>query len=97
MIIDKKEVGKLADLARIQMEDGEKEALREDLERILDYFSELKEVDTDGIEPMTGGVFHENTHRHDDEYLETGAEREDLIRAFPEGERDFLKIPPVFE
>ncbi len=97
MIIDKRQVEKLADLARIRIEDEEKEVLKEDLGRILSHFDELKEVDTREVLPMTGGVFHENTHRHDDENLRAGAERGDLIRAFPEKDGDFLKVPPVFE
>lgn len=64
-IIDKKTVEHLAELARVELKDEEKEKLARDLEKILKHFEELKEVDTGGVRPMDGGTFEENVFRAD--------------------------------
>ncbi len=98
-IIDKKTVEHLAELSRIEIADEEKEKLAGDLEKILKYFEELKEVDTDGVKPMNGGTTETNVMR--DDINENGAmsnERKDIIKkAFPEEKDGFLKVPAVFE
>lgn len=97
--IDKKELEHLAALARIEIEPKEEEKLLTDLGAILEYFNELKAVDTANVEPMTGGTDLKNVFRED--LIENGG-RENTNRgagidAFPESQDGFLKIPPVFE
>lgn len=93
--IDKETLARLAALARIELDPKEEEKLLKDLRNILDYFEELKELDTSGVKPMDGGTHSKNVFRED-------AEREDTNRgagidAFPETQERYLKIPPVFE
>ena len=97
--IDKKELEHLAKLARIELDPQEEEKLLKDLGAILDHFKELQSLPTDSVKPMTGGTDLKNIFREDTE--ENGG-RENTNRgagkdAFPEKERGFLKIPPVFE
>jgi aspartyl-tRNA(Asn)/glutamyl-tRNA(Gln) amidotransferase subunit C len=77
-----------------------REKLLKDLSKILDYFNELEEVNTQNVEPMSGGTFltdimrddwekYRDVHKHD-------AQREVSIKQFPRKENDYLKIPPVF-
>lgn len=111
MLINKKTLEYLAELSRIKIEGRKEEKLLKDLREILNYFEELKESNTENIEPtrppefaqaksgaVTGGTNLENVFREDDkrnEKLEIRNEK--LIDAFPEKEKGFLKIPPVFE
>ncbi len=101
--IDDKGLSHLFSLARIEEEkDKEKrEKLLKDLEKILDYFSQLKEIDTENVEPMAGGTFLESVFREDSERNEMTDEerdeqREIIIDDFPEDENKKLKVPPVF-
>ena len=93
--IGKRELKHLADLARIELHEREEEKLVKDLEKILEYFEELKEVNVEGVAPMNGGtsqtdVFREDvTERTDD----TGKGKDQ----FSDVERGYLKVPPVFE
>ena len=96
MIVGGNEVEKLADLARIKLSDNEVEGLVSDFQKILSYFEELKDIDTRNVEPVSGGSFLLNVHRHDEDGLKTDAEREDLVKAFPEKEGEYLKVPAVF-
>jgi len=94
-IIDKVALEHLARLARLHLAPSEEESLLKDLAKILDYFGELKALDTANIEPMSGAtrtmnVFREDTER---ENTDQGAGTE----SFPDTREEFLKIPPVFE
>jgi aspartyl-tRNA(Asn)/glutamyl-tRNA(Gln) amidotransferase subunit C len=96
VIIGKQTLGKLAELARIKIKNETEEKLLGDIEKILEHFDELKEVDISGVEPMAGAVELTNVFREDKKIkCETSAI--DLISAFPEKEGDFLKVPGVFE
>ena len=93
--IDKKVLEHLAKLARIELDPKEETKLLHDLTKLLDYFEELKAVDTSHVEPLSGGSELKNIFRED-------AERENTLQGagtenFPEHKDGFLKIPPVFE
>lgn len=94
--ITKKELEYLARLARIELHAGEEEKLVKDLGNILAHFEELQEVNTDDIVPMAGGTELKSVFRED--VPRQNALTGDLARdQFPEKEKGFLKIPPVFE
>lgn len=65
MLINKKTLEYLAELSRIELEKESGEKLLKDLQKILAYFEELKEVDTENIEPMAGGTIEKNVFRED--------------------------------
>ena len=97
MDLEKKDIEHLAELARIELADGEEARILSDLKGILEYVEKLRAVDTDGVEPMAGGTLSVNECRsHDDKTL-VSTPAEELSRAFPEREEDYLKVPCVFE
>lgn len=92
--ISKKTLEYLAGLARIKLDGRSGGKLLNDLERILGYFTELNEVSTEGVAPMTGAPRLLNALREDGELLD-----DDLGKgadAFPDNKNGFLKIPNVF-
>ncbi len=94
--IGKKELEHLANLARIELHAHEEEKLLHDLEAILAHFDELKEVNTDNVAPLTGGTELKNIFREEvapEIPFDAGLLRE----MFPDVERGYLKVPPVFE
>ncbi|OGM91055.1 hypothetical protein A3A20_00465 [Candidatus Wolfebacteria bacterium RIFCSPLOWO2_01_FULL_45_19] len=104
-VIDKKTLEHLAELARIELNEGEEEKLLKDLKNILGYFNELKELNTEGVEPLSGGVAEVNVFRDDVPDLPSEASAQagrasDTGKGknqFPEVEKGYLKVPPVFE
>ncbi|MEK7464320.1 MAG: Asp-tRNA(Asn)/Glu-tRNA(Gln) amidotransferase subunit GatC [Patescibacteria group bacterium] len=94
-IVDKKTIEILSDLARIGLKKTEEEALVGDLEKILEHFGELKDIDTDKVEPMFGGTQLQNSFRVDGVGSRINAKKS--TEQFPESKDGFLKIPPVFE
>ncbi len=105
-LINKKTLEYLAELARVEVNEKEERKLLEDPQKILDYFEELKTLDTSKIEPLTGGlelknIFREDEGRENPEAEQArygaGTDQGEGVDAFPETENGFLKIPPVFE
>ena len=97
MIIKKDEVEKLAKLSRIALPEEEKDSLVADLGKILNHFEELKELNETSAKPIAGGATEKNITRYDEDDAQVPVSRDALIRAFPEREGDFLKVPAVFE
>ncbi len=85
----------MAKLARLDLTKEEKEKLSKDLGQILDYFKELQKLDTEGVEPMTGGTSLSNVMR-EDTILKRG-EAHQGVNQFPENKENYLKVPKVFE
>ena len=85
---------RLAKLARIKIEENKESKLLEDLQKIIDYFKELKTLEPGQLQPMNGGVELVNAIRLDviDDEL-SGQGR----HSFPEKENNYLKVPEVFE
>jgi aspartyl-tRNA(Asn)/glutamyl-tRNA(Gln) amidotransferase subunit C len=94
-MLTKKDLEKLAELARMDLKPNEEKKLLKDLSSVLDYFEELKEVDTENVEPLTGATESFNVFRSDDD--ETVMDKEKAMDAFPEKSGGYLKVPPVFE
>ena len=94
MVIEKKTLGHLAKLARLELQTGEEEKMLRDLGKILEHFEELKELDTESVQPLTGGTELKNVIRED---APTKPIPNDMaLEQFPHAEKGFLKIPPVF-
>jgi aspartyl-tRNA(Asn)/glutamyl-tRNA(Gln) amidotransferase subunit C len=94
-IINKKTIQHISELSRIDLQEKEMDKLLTDLQKILDYFKELQEVDTSKVKDelylrQDLKLFREDTER---EKTNQGKGRD----LFPEIEDNYLVIPPVFE
>jgi aspartyl-tRNA(Asn)/glutamyl-tRNA(Gln) amidotransferase subunit C len=54
--IDPNEVREIAQLARLRLDDAEIARLAGELDAVLTHIEELRQLDTEGIEPMTHAV-----------------------------------------
>lgn len=101
MIISTKDVEHIAGLARIKFNDKEKEKIVQELGAILGYIDKLKEVNTEGVEPIAHITGLDNITRKDEvnkkplEQQAVDAAR--LVEAAPESKENFIKVPAVFE
>lgn len=94
--INKKTLEHLADLARLELDAKEGGKLLNDFGKILAHFEELQELDTENVPPIAGGTELKNVLREDGET--TGSLAPDkVVEQFPEKEKRYLKVPPVFE
>ena len=58
-------VHKVAELARLDIDENEERALGAQFARILEHFQVLARLDVDGVEPMTGATGLSNVQRDD--------------------------------
>lgn len=94
-MITAKDVQHVADLARLALSDEEKRLYTEQLGRILEFFGQLDEVDTTGIEPMSHPLPVVNVLRKDEVVTPAGHER--LLETAPDKEGPFFRVPKIGE
>ena len=94
-MLDKKQIEHLAKLARLELTAAEEKKYLADLEKILNHFQELQELNTDNVAPLTGGTELKSVFRAD-EINENRLSPEEATKAFPEHSQGYLKVPPVF-
>jgi aspartyl-tRNA(Asn)/glutamyl-tRNA(Gln) amidotransferase subunit C len=65
MTIDEQTVDKIAHLARLELNAGEKAEMIADMNKILGFMDKLNEVDTTGVEPLVYMTDEPNILRED--------------------------------
>jgi aspartyl-tRNA(Asn)/glutamyl-tRNA(Gln) amidotransferase subunit C len=95
MPLSLEQVEHIADLARLQLSQEEKEHYRVQLSAILDYAARLQVLDTAGIAP-TSSVLAPHSVLRDDE-PRPGLPRTDLLRNAPHSENGQFRVPVVLE
>ena len=99
MALTKKEVEKIAGLARLGISEEEKEKFTEDLSLVIGYVQKLSEVNVEKVEPMTGGTNLENVVRKDDEKKDIANDemKADILNAAPNKENSYFKVPSILK
>ncbi|GLK75777.1 glutamyl-tRNA(Gln) amidotransferase subunit C [Methylopila jiangsuensis] len=95
MSVDETTVRRVAKLARIKVEDHEVPKLKGELDAILAFVEELKELDVDGVEPMTSVAPMRLRLRED--MVNDGEDAEKVLMNAPAREGDFYVVPKVVE
>ena len=67
MKIDDKTLDRIAELAKLEINENEREKLKSDMSAILDWVEKLNELDTEGTEPITQMTKEINRLREDSE------------------------------
>ena len=93
MKISTDEVGKIAHLARLEIDESQKEKMAEQLSHILQYIDKLKNVDVEGVKPSSGVSFMNNVLR-DDQLKPSPGPLVTLANA-PQRDEDFYIVPRV--
>ena len=94
MEITREDINHLADLSDFSLTDKEAESLEKDLGNIVNYISELKELNTDNVEP-TYQVFEMENVWRPDEIESQEADREALLNLTVEEKENQIKVPKV--
>lgn len=93
MSIEIKDVEHLANLARIEISDSEKEDLKNDLEEILSFVSQIKEASVETVTPEIGE--HYNVMRADENPHEAGIFSEDLLSSAPSRKEHHIVVKKI--
>ena len=91
--ISRDEVRKVAQLARLELNESEINQHAEQLEKILDYIQQLEKINTDNIPCTTRAIEVVNVLRKDEkkEYENF----ENLLELSPSREDKFFKVPKI--
>jgi len=95
MKLDKKEVKKIANLARLELTDKELEIYGPQLSDVLSYIDQLQEVDVTNIEPTAQVTGLENVMRDDEVEEWPNDEVESALGQAPEREGKYIKVKRV--
>ncbi|MDB3907515.1 Asp-tRNA(Asn)/Glu-tRNA(Gln) amidotransferase subunit GatC [Crocinitomicaceae bacterium] len=93
MKITEEIVDHVAHLSRLEFEGESKQAIKEDMERIVNFMEKLQEVDTENVEPLIF-MTKEINHLRDDEAKVTVTQKQALQNA-PKADSDYFRIPKV--
>ncbi|MEA5575598.1 Asp-tRNA(Asn)/Glu-tRNA(Gln) amidotransferase subunit GatC [Anabaena sp. UHCC 0451] len=92
-MIDREQVHKVANLARLELTPDEEEIFTTQLGSILEYIEQLSELDVTDILPTTRAIDVSNVTREDN--LQPYPDREAILSSAPEQEGDFFKVPKI--
>ena len=95
MSVDKSTVARIARLARIHVPEERQQTLSSELNGILAWIEELKEVDTDKVEPLASVTGHSLPRR--DDVVTDGDRVDEVLANVPETAGGFFVVPKVVE
>ena len=93
--IDAETVRHVAGLARLRLDDAQVEAMRVELDAVLESMATLAALDVTGIEPMAHP--HDVGNRLDPDETRAALPIEAILRNAPLAEDRYLAVPKVIE
>lgn len=93
MALSESEVRHVAMLARLALTDEQVDTLRGELNSILGHIDTIRQLDLDGVEPMTHAVPLVNETRED--VVRPGLPRDLALKNAPESEAGAFVIPRI--
>ena len=91
--ISKEEVKKVAQLARLELNEGEIKNHAEQLEKILEYIKQLERIQTDDVPCTTRAIEVVNVFREDEK--KNFDCTEELLELGPSREDQYFKVPKI--
>ena len=95
MKINRELLDKMAHLSRLEFDEKDAEKMMQDMTEIVEWVEKLKEVDTDGVEPLTT-MSHEVNALREDTVKEHLSHERALLHA-PKKDTDYFRVPKVLE
>ncbi|MBA3324603.1 MAG: Asp-tRNA(Asn)/Glu-tRNA(Gln) amidotransferase subunit GatC [Rhodobacteraceae bacterium] len=95
MSIDKETARRVAHLARIAVAEDDLDRVAAELSGILGFMEQLREVDVEGVEPMTSVTPMALPLRAD--RVTEGDQRDRILANAPDARQGFFTVPKVVE
>jgi aspartyl-tRNA(Asn)/glutamyl-tRNA(Gln) amidotransferase subunit C len=95
MEVNEAMVDKLANLARLKFDEAEKESVKNDLQKMIQFVEKLNELDTTGVEPLLHMSGNVNVLRADE--VKGSIAREAGLQNAPVHDEYFFKVPKVIK
>jgi aspartyl-tRNA(Asn)/glutamyl-tRNA(Gln) amidotransferase subunit C len=88
-------VDKLANLARLRFDAAEREGIKNDLQKMIQFVEKLNELDTTGVEPLLHMSDHVNVLREDE--VKGSITRVAGLQNAAVHDEQFFKVPKVIK
>lgn len=88
-------IEKLAQLARLRVEPGEKDALRRDMQELIGFVEKLQELDTSGVEPLMHMTSEINQLRED--VVTSSLTRAEALQQAALKDEQYFLVPKVIK
>jgi aspartyl-tRNA(Asn)/glutamyl-tRNA(Gln) amidotransferase subunit C len=95
MEINDELIDKLSGLAKLKFEGEEREDIKKDLTRMLEFVDKLNAVDTEGVEPLVYMTNEESQMRED--VAEETISQKDALKNAPQKDSFYFKVPKVLK
>jgi len=95
MKIDINTLRKISHLARLEFDEKGTEKMIQDMTKILDWVEKLKEVNTEGVEPLTTMSSEVKVLRED--FVGEHLSHEKGLKNAPQKDSDYFRVPKVME
>lgn len=95
--IDDETIDNLAILAKLSLSDEEREQAKKDIARMLSYIDKMKELNTEGIEPMTHFSVPEQQTIFREDIVTNGDESKNTIRNAPKEKDNMFEVPRTID
>ena len=93
--ISREEVSKVAQLAKLKLNEEQIDNHAIQIEKILDYINQLEKIDTTNVSCTTRAIEVINNFRNDTK--ETSENRDEILELAPLREDDFFKVPKIIK
>ena len=93
MSVTIKDVEHIAELARLEFNENEKQKLTHELNEILNYVKKLDELDTSNVEPLSHVIELNNVFR--DDVVQPSISPEEALKNAPAKKDTFFRVPKV--
>jgi len=88
-------IDNLAKLSHLSFSEQEKKEIKADLQEMISFIEKLKEVDTEGVEPLLHMSTNINVLR--DDVVQGSVSREEAVKNAPETDGTYFKVPKVIK
>ena len=93
--ISREEVSKVAQLAKLKLNEKQIDNHAAQIEKILDYINQLEKIDTTNVPCTTRAIEVINNFRSDKN--QTYKDRDQILNLAPSREDDFFKVPKIIK
>lgn len=95
MSTDIQTIRKIAHLSRLELSEEKEQVMLQDLNKILNWVDQLRELDTENVEPLIHMSEEVNVMRED--LAQNTVSHEAALRNAPKKDSDYFRVPKVLE
>ncbi len=95
MEITNKLIQDIAALAKLEFDEKSAEQMKVDLEKIIDFFDKLSEIDTDGVDPLI--YLNEEVSVLREDEIKAVVSQVEALKNAPEKDSDYFKVPTILK